>query len=81
MSANKWIEKNNFSASDFCILHSKTKKLQQKGTLNIAISEPSDEEDLATFSLGLDFLTPEKQAKRKGKTENKQGGCLCVLQV
>ena len=24
-------------------------------------SEPADEEDLPTFSLGLDFLTPEKK--------------------
>ena len=49
--------------SAFCI--QKRRKLQQKGKLNIAIREPADEEDLSSFSLGLDFLTPEKQAKKK----------------
>ena len=58
--------KKIFSASDLGIFAFKNGgKLQQKVKLNIAISEPADEEHLPTFSLGLEFLTPEKQAKTK----------------
>ena len=35
--------------------------------------EPADEEELPTFSLGMEFLTPQKE--RKGK-ENKEQGLL-----
>ena len=31
--------------------------------------EPADEEALPTFSLGLEFLTPEKKPKEKEKRE------------
>ena len=45
----------------------------------MATSEPADEEDLPTFSLGLEFLTPEKKKKKKKKKkrkkENKPGPC------
>ena len=37
-------------------------------------SEPANEEDLPTFSLGLEFLTPEKKPKEKEK-KNKQCPC------
>ena len=33
----------------------------------MATSEPADEEDLSTFSLGLEFLTPEKKSKEMVK--------------
>ena len=33
----------------------------------MAKSEQADEEDLPTFSLGLEFLTPEKKSKEKEK--------------
>ena len=33
----------------------------------MATREPADEEDLATTSLELEFLTPEKKTERKGK--------------
>ena len=56
-----------FSASDFGISYSKTgENFNKKLKLNIAISEPADE-DLPTFSLGLEYLTPTKQPKEKEK--------------
>ena len=33
----------------------------------MAASEPTDKEDLPTFSLGLEFLTPGKKKKKKKK--------------
>ena len=36
----------------------------------MATSEPADEEDLPTFSLGLEFLTPEKNLKRTSKARD-----------
>ena len=45
----------------------------------MATSEPADEEDLPTFSLGLGLLTPEKNLKNR-KKENKQGPCHRVSQ-
>ena len=35
----------------------------------MAIGEPAVEEDLPTFSLRLEFLTPEKQPKEKEKNK------------
>ena len=47
----------------------------------MATSEPADEEDLLTFSLGLGYLTLEKKKKAKEKEqENKQGPCHRVSQ-
>ena len=63
--------------SAFCI--QKRRKLQQEGKLNIAISKPADEEDPPTFSLGLDFLTPEKQAKKKKKKEKQKTSKAAVF--
>ena len=37
--------------------------------LNIKSCEPADEEELPTFSLGIEFLTPQKEQKEK---ENKE---------
>ena len=37
----------------------------------MATSEPADEEDLPTFSLGLEFLTPEKTLKKRNKRTSK----------
>ena len=47
------------------------------------ISEPADEEDLPTFSLGFEFLTPEKKKKKteeKEKREKAYGPYHRVLQ-
>ena len=33
-------------------------------------SEPADEEDLPTFSLGLEFLAPEKNLKRTSQARD-----------
>ena len=48
--------------SDFGILHSKN-------------GEDAGEEDLPTFPLGMEFLTPENQSLKKRKKENKPGPC------
>ena len=45
-------------------------KLQQKVYLRVATSEPADEEDLLTFSLGLEFLILDKKKKKKKTREN-----------
>ena len=37
----------------------------------MATSEPADEEDLPTFSLGLEFLTTEKNLKKRKKRTSK----------
>ena len=37
----------------------------------MATSEPADEDDLSTFSLGLEFLTPEKKPKEMEKGTSK----------
>ena len=42
-------------------------------------TEPVDEEHLPTFSLGLEFLTSEKENLKKRKKENKQGPCKELL--
>ena len=33
--------------------------------------EPDDEEELLTFSLGMEFLTPQKEQKEKENKESK----------
>ena len=42
--------------------------------------EPADEEELPTFSLGKEFLTPQKERKKK-KTKNNYGPCHPVSQT
>ena len=43
--------------------------------------EPADEEELPSFSLGMEFLTPQKERKKKKKTNNKHGRCHPVSQT
>ena len=46
----------------------------------MARSEPADEEDLPTFSLGLEFLTPEKNLKKRKKEQARPlSSCLAKL--
>ena len=50
----------------------------------MATSEPGDEENLPTFSLGLEFLTPEKkknQKKRKKEQAKPVSSCLAKLLI
>ena len=43
------------------------RNFQQNVKLQMATREPADEEALPTFSLGLEFLTPEKNLKKRKK--------------
>ena len=43
--------------------------------------EPADEEELPSFSLGMEFLTPQKERKKKNKTKKKHGRCHPVSQT
>ena len=43
--------------------------------VNMESCEPADEEELPTFSLGMEFLTPQKERKEK---ENKEQHCWCL---
>ena len=54
-SANKSLEKNHFLC-DFLLWDFTVK-------LNMESCEPADEEELPTFSLGVEFLTPQKERK------------------
>ena len=47
----------------------------------MATSEPADEEDLPTFSLGLEFLTPEKNLKKRKKREQARPVTLCLAKL
>ena len=51
----------------------------------MATSEPADERDLPTSSLGLEFLTSKKQNKSKEKEKREQTGpvssCLAKLLI
>ena len=38
--------------------------------------EPVDEEELPTFSLGMEFLTPPKKMKRKRKQRTSMAGVI-----
>ena len=44
-------------------------RLRRKFKLNMESCKPADEEELPTFSLGMEFLTPQKGRKEK---ENKE---------
>ena len=44
-------------------------RLRRQFKLNMESFEPADEEELSTFSLGMEFLTPQKERKEK---ENKE---------
>ena len=44
--------------------------------------EPADEEELPSFSLGMEFLTPQKERKKKKTTtKNKHDRCHPVSQT
>ena len=43
-------------------------------------SDPADEEDLPTFTFGLDFLTPEKKRKEKEQARP-VSSCLAKLLI
>ena len=62
-SANKSLEKKNLSAIlDFGILLLKNwLRLRRQFKLDVESYEPADEEELSTFSLGMEFLTPPKE--------------------
>jgi len=60
--------RKTFSLRAFCIQI--WGKLKRKVTFNRATSEPADEEDLPTFSLGLEFPTTKNEPKKMGKKKN-----------
>ena len=65
-------EKNflrDFLLSDFTI--KKLVKTSAAIRLNMESCEPDDEEELLTFSLGMEFLTPHKEQKEKENKESK----------
>ena len=39
--------------------------------LNMESCEPADEEELPSFSLGMEFLTPQKERKKKNKKKTR----------
>ena len=47
----------------------------------MATREPADEEDLATTSLGLGFLTPEKKTKEKRRREQARPVSSCLANL
>ena len=61
-------EKNFSAIFHFGILLLKNwLRLRRQFKLNMESFEPADEEELSTFSLGMEFLTPQKERK-----ENKE---------
>ena len=70
-SANKSLEKKNLSAILYfgILLLKNWLRLRRQFKLNMESFEPADEEELSTFSLGMEFLTPQKERKEK---ENKE---------
>ena len=38
--------------------------------------EPADEEELPSFSLGMEFLTPQKERKKKTKQKKSTAGVI-----
>lgn len=71
MSAKKSLEEKNF-LRDFLLWDFAIKnwlRLQRQFKLNMESCEPADEEELPTFSLGMEFLTLQKERKEK---ENKE---------
>ena len=64
-------EKKNFSAIFYfgILLLKNWLRLRRQFKLSMESYEPADEEELPTFSLGMEFLTPQKERKEK---ENKE---------
>ena len=50
-------------------------RLRRQFKLNMENFAPPDEEELPTFSSGMELLTPQKERKKK-KTKNKHGRCI-----
>ena len=71
-SANKPSRKNClrvFLLWDFTINLKNWLRLRRQFKLNMESCKPADEEELPNFSLGMEFLTPQKERKEK---ENKE---------
>ena len=64
-------EKKNFSAIFYfgILLLKNWLRLRRQFKLSMESCEPADEEELPNFSLGMEFLTPQKERKEK---ENKE---------
>ena len=78
-SANKCLEN---SVSDFLHFAFKNgRNLQQNVELQMKTREPADEEALPTFSSGLEFLTPEKNLKKRKKRTRSVTSCLAKLLI
>ena len=62
-SANKSLEKKNLSAILYfgILLLQNWLRLRRQFKLDVESYEPADEEELPTFSLGMEFLTPPKE--------------------
>ena len=62
-SANKSLEKKNLSAILYfgILLLKNWLRLRRQFKLSMESCEPADEEELPTFSLGMEFLTPPKE--------------------
>ena len=62
-SANKSLEKKNFPAILYfgILLLKYWLRLRRQFKLDVESYEPADEEELPTFSLGIEFLTPPKE--------------------
>ena len=62
-SANKSLEKKNLSAILYfgILLLKNWLRLRRQFKLDVKSYEPADEEELPTFSLGMEFLTPRKE--------------------
>ena len=62
-SANKSLEKKNLSTILYfgILLLKNWLRLWRQFKLSMESCEPADEEELPTFSLGIEFLTPTKE--------------------
>ena len=62
-SANKSLEKKNLSAILYfgILLLKNWLRLRRQFKLDVESYEPADEEELPTFSLGMEFLTSPKE--------------------
>ena len=66
--------KKNFSSIFYfgILLLKNWLRLRQQFKLNMESFESADEEELSTFSLGMEFLTPQKEWKEKENKEQAQ---------
>ena len=77
-SANKSLKKKIFYAIFYfgILLQKNWLRLWQQFKLNMESCEPVDEEELPTFSLGMEFLTPPKKMERKRKQRTSMAGVI-----